>query len=454
MPDFDIQALLQNPLFLGGVSSLLAEPNDRYKALLGGLQQGTLMQQQAKMNKIRDLQIAAEEARQNFNPADYMQTKPVAEGSATPAALMSQVGMNQMPATLGGPVGGQTQMPMNVAPTQVQPEPGTPTGRVDMAGLLQGTLNAGLNPQAAQAMAGILDPETANQQAIALKMAEPYDLGPQTGRYVGNQQIAFNNATPPNQTLLAVPQLMAARDAALAAGNKELAGSYQSLLDKTSGAFDQEQRKTNQENLQIQRDTMNQFHQSQQKQQQDQYVQNKVNQFSTQLQKTNLPQLDSALKDVEAAFSAHPDGNIPGFGVKDSLTPTAMLSPEGQKNRQAFAKLQNIDIRTNSGLNVTDQELKRDIAAVGSGFLMPVERIKQGIGQIRHSLDAQLRNAGAGVPQEVIDKYAENGGDIDFNQYRPARTEAAPSKGGGSVSIDQATPDDIAAAIARKKGKK
>lgn len=187
--------------------------------------------------------------------------------------------------------------------------------------------------------------------------------------------------------------------------------------------------------------------QAQIKQQNDQYLQNKTNQFSTQLQKTNLPQLNSALQDVETYFAKFPQGDIPGFGRMGSLYPDTMVSEEAQKARQAFAKLQNIDIRTNSGLNVTDQELKRDIKAVGSGVLMPTERIRQGIAQIRHSLDAQLRNAGAGVSDDVIDSYTNNGGDIDFAKYRPTRK-------GGNVSVDNASIDDIDAAIARKTGKK
>lgn len=445
MADFDIQALLQNPLFLAGTGALLAEPQDRYKGFLGGLQQGNQLQQAAQLQQLRALQIKAAQAQQDFNPSDYMQTKPVA-GQATPTALAAQLG-NQMPATLGGPIGGQTQMG-NVAPTQVSPEAGTPTGRVDMQGLLQGGMQAGLSPQAIQQIAGILDPETANAQAIALKNAEPYTLGPGQSRMVGSQVVAKNDALPPGSQAAAIQQLTAARDS-FPQGSAQW-NTYDAALKKASGEteqaqFDQRQRELNDRaaaNLDMRRQAMDN--------QQQQQLQNKTNQFSNQLQKTGIPQAQQQLDYIRQQFDkTGKDGEIPGYGRIDSMIPDFLLSNEGQANRQAVASFANVLLKTRSGAAVTDPEQKRFLTELGSGKYMPVERLKQGLEMMQGLLDAEKRNAAAGVSNDVLDSYMSTPGAIDFSAWR----KKGGGSSGGRVSVDDATDADIDAAIARKMGK-
>lgn len=406
---FDIQALLQNPLFLAGTGALLAEPQDRFRGFLGGLQQGTNMQAQNQLNQLRQLQLKKAQDQMNFNPQNYMipgQAVP-ADGAASPQEAVA-----------------------------AKP-------RLDMQSLLTGGLQNGYSPEQIAQIAGIMDPEAAAQRALAAKQTV---VGPGQSIVNGSGQELFHNTNqPPNATITALNQAIAARDAAVP-GTAQY-NTYAQLVKHLSGEQSAEQNASNQAAIDQRAAENRDIRQTQIKQQNDQYLQNKTNQFSTQLQKTNLPQLNSALQDVETYFAKFPQGDIPGFGRMGSLYPDTMVSEEAQKARQAFAKLQNIDIRTNSGLNVTDQELKRDIKAVGSGVLMPTERIRQGIAQIRHSLDAQLRNAGAGVSDDVIDSYTNNGGDIDFAKYRPTRK-------GRNVSVDNASIDDIDAAIARKTGKK
>lgn len=445
----DWQSLFSNPLFLGGTAALLAEPNDRYKALLGGMQQGTLMQQQAKMNSLRDLQIKAEEARQNFNPSEYMQTAPVQQGSALPSNLLAQFN-NQMPAGLGGPIGGQTQM-MPMGQTQVQPEPGNPTGRVDMQGLLQGGMQAGLNPAAIQQIAGIMDPETANRQALALKMGEPYTLSPGQSRMVGNQVIGENGNAPVTDPSAVLARTRTAAAQARAAGNTALADQLDALADKQSGAFDQRMQAQRQEELQNQRQFNNGMAQDRFQNQQEQQVQKQAATFSNQMQKIGIPQAQQQLDTIDAILAKHADSadKVPGYGRLEGAVPGMFLSGDAQELRQAVQSLANVVLKMRSGAAVTEPEQKRFIIELGSGAWMPEERLIQGLKMMRGLVNSEKANAAAGASNDVLDSYSATPGAIDMTGYK-----RAGGGGGGRVSIDQATPDDIAAAIARKKGQK
>lgn len=442
---FDINQLLNNPLFIGGIAGLLADPHDRAKALLGGLQTGTQMQTAQQQAKLRDLQIKAMEAQQNFNPSDYMQTAPVAQGSATPNAYSAMVGA-QMPSTLGGPIGGQTTMQPG-AQQGVSFEPAQSTGRVDMPSLLAGGLQAGFSPAAVDQIAGQLDPQTAIARQIALKQAEPYTLAPGQARYENGQQVAANGNAPPNQTVQAIQQLTALRDAQQP-GSPQFQ-MYDAAVKKATGQAEAEQFQQRQQELQQQREFQNGFRQTQFQNQQDQQVQNKAVQFSNQLQKTGIPQAQQQLDYIDQKIKQYGD-DVPGFGRASSYVPSMLLTPEGQSMRQAVASFANVLLKTRSGAAVTDPEQKRFLEEMGTQKGMPVERLKQGIEMMKGLLDSEKRNTAAGVPNEVLDYYNSTPGAIDFSGYRKTGPGA---RSGGGVSIDHATVSDIDAAIARKMGK-
>jgi hypothetical protein len=437
---FDINALLQNPAFLAGVSGLLADPSDRFKAILGGLQTGSNLQSQQRANQLRDLQIKAMQAQQDFDPSAYMKTAPVAQGMATPTALAA-AGASQMPATLGGPIGGQTQMAPQ-GPTNVTPEPGIPTGRVDMAGLLGGGMQAGLTPAAIQQVGNILDPQTALENQLALKRAEGYTLGPGQARFENGQQVAVNGNAPPNQTVQAIQQLTALRD-------QQQPGSpqyqmYDAAVKKATGQAEAEQFQQRQAELNDRAATNADLRRQSMAQQNDQYLQNKTNQFSNQLQKIGIPQAQQQLDYIQQTIDKN-GGDVPGYGRAVSMLPTFALSPEGQGMRQAVSSFANVLLKTRSGAAVTDPEQKRFMEELGTGAGMPVERLKQGLEMMRGLLESEKKNAAAGVSNDVLDNYTSTPGAIDLTPYR--------KKGGGGVSIENATADDIAAAIARKMGK-
>jgi hypothetical protein len=65
-------------------------------------------------------------------------------------------------------------------------------------------------------------------------------------------------------------------------------------------------------------------------------------------------------------------------------------------------------------------------------------------------LDSEKRNAAAGVSQDVLDNYSQNGGDIDFSGFRG---KAAPKKTElGSMPISDMSLEQLKALRAARKG--
>lgn len=449
MADFDINALLSNPAFLAGVSGLLAPPEDRYKAMLGGLAQAQQMQSSQRANQLRDLQIKAMQAQQDFDPTAYMKTAPVSQGMAAPNAWAAQQA-NQMPAALGGPIGGQTQMPQAPAAgvnTQITPEPGVPTGRVDMQGLLQGGMQAGLTPQAISAIGNMLDPQTALEQQLALKRAEGYTLAPGQIRVENGQTVAANNNPPPGGVAQQIMALTAQRDA-LPPG--PLRDSLDMAIKKTSGELDAMQSQRNYEGVQAQREIGNQMRQQQFANQQNQQVMQKTKQFSDQLQKIGVPGMQQQLDAIDSilAENANKPDKVPGYGRVEGAVPTMFLSNDAQKLRQTVQSLANVVLKSRSGAAVTEPEQKRFLEELGNGTWMPEERLLDGLKLMRGLVESEKRNAAAGVSNDVLDMYSATPGAMDMTGYkRPDTSSDSGSTGGGSVL-------DAARAEAKRRGMK
>lgn len=446
MADFDINQLLQNPLFLGGVSGLLADPQDRAKALLGGIQTATGLQSAAQQRELTALKLAALRKQQEFNPMDYMQGSNGAPGDNVARALSGMAEQQPMPAVLSGLAMQPMQQPS--APQDIAPPPATGGGQLDLSGLLSGGLQAGYSPAEVGAMAGVLDPAMAARQ----KLAEPYTLGPGQVRMAGNQVLGANNNDPVNDPAAQLNRTMLAAQKARADGNLALADQLDALVQRQSGAFDQSMRQQNADAIQAQRDTNNAFRelalqnqQAQRQTQNDQRVQQQVTQFSNQVQKIGLPQAQTQLDVIQGIMDKYKGKELPGFNPVDSLLPTALVSQEGQQLRQAVASFANVLLKTRSGAAVTDPEQRRFMEELGTGKLMSSSRLRQGIQQMQSLLDSEKRNVAAGVSGDVLDAYANAGGDIDFSKFRSKNSAR-------SVSIDNATPDDIAAELARRRG--
>lgn len=454
---FDYSQLLQNPLFVGGLAGLLSPADSRGKAFLGGLQTASTLKSQSQQQQLNALKLQQAQAQANFNPADYMQTAPIAPGAgtATPMALQGQDQAPQMPATLGGPIGGQTQMqPSSPMAAPVQPQPGTPTGQVDMSGLLQGGMQAGMAPAEIQQLAGIMDPATAAKQALAMKMMEPYTLAPGQTRMAGATQIGVNTNAPPTDPAAVLQRTQAAAQQARAAGNTALADQLDASVQKQSGMFEQQQAAARLAETQTQHGIANDFRTTQQANQQQQrdfantqQVQQQATKFSTQLEHTGIPQADQTLSTIEGIMSKYPSGKLPGYGRVEGLLPSSALNADGQQLRQAVSQLANINLKQRSGAAVTAQEYSRFKNELGNSTFMPEDRIRQGVAQMRSLVEAQKKNAQAGVSDEVLGAYEGNGG-MPLSYLRPNAGKAA-----SSVALPDASLSDIDAAIAKKMGK-
>lgn len=454
MADFDINELLQNPMFMGGVSGLLAPRDDRAKALLGGIQSAIAQKNATQQQQLNSLKIAQAQKQADFNPQDYMTGST--PGTNTPQALTQQQQMPSMPSALAGPNGGG--VPMQLPPQQgdagqVQaPAPSTMAngGKLDLQGLLGGGLQAGFSPSDVAGMAGFMDPSA----AIRAKMLEPVKTGPgdQITIPATGQILASNNNAPPSDPTAVLQRTVAARDQARASGNTAMADQLDALVQKQSGVFEQNQSAERIAELKNQHGIQNDFRQQardqanqQQEFQQAQKVQGQTNQFSNQIQKIGLPQAQQQLDTIQGIMSKYDGKTLPGFNPVDSLMPTAMLSQEGQQLRQAVSSFANVLLKTRSGAAVTDPEQRRFMEELGNGKFMSSTRLRQGMQQMQGLLDSEKKNAAAGVSQEVLDSYAQAGGDIDFSKFR-GTTSAKKA----AVSIDHATPDDIAAEMARR----
>jgi hypothetical protein len=446
----DWTSLFQNPLFIAGLSGMTAPRGQESQYLLKGLLTGQQVAASQQAQKLNALKLQQMQAQQNFNPQDYMQTTP-AQGTSL-ASAMSGEQPAAMPATLGGPTqGGMAQMlPQQDMQQPLTPQPGIQTGRVDMQGMLGGGLAAGMSPAEVQQIGMIMDPQGAAQQAAAAKLAEPYTLAPGQSRMVGSQVLGTNGSAPPGDPAAMLNRTIAAAQQARAAGNIPLAEQLESLVQKQSGAFDQQARldqldiarQNHADNLDLRRQSM-ENQQGQRAQQNDFAVQRQAVALGTQLEKSGIPQADQVLNTIESIVSKYPPGQLPGYGKIQGLLPSAALNEDGQKLRQAVAALANINLKQRSGAAVTDQEYARFKQELGNSAFVPEERIRQGIGQMRSMVEAQKKNYAAAAPEDAIKAYEENGG-IPLSQYRHKRA---------SVSLDEATPDDIAAAIRRKLGK-
>ncbi|WP_156528896.1 hypothetical protein [Caballeronia udeis] len=112
---------------------------------------------------MQQLQLAQLKARQNFNPMQYLLSQQAAQqpqqaaGPATQAALAGQQG-----ASNAQQIAGNTTTPYQAPPGAI--------GNVDMAGLLSGAAKAGMSPEEAQQMAGVIDPMTAIRMKL---MSQP-----------------------------------------------------------------------------------------------------------------------------------------------------------------------------------------------------------------------------------------------------------------------------------------
>lgn len=137
-------------------------------------------------------------------------------------------------------------------------------------------------------------------------------------------------------------------------------------------------------------------------------VDKKVTAFSSQLDKTNVPQFESLLGDIEADLARYKD--IPGYGGVMGNLPTFMQTEEGRALRQKIATLRNLTLKDRSGAAVTNQELARLLEELGTGMLKTDADLRRGLAGVRKNLDAVKQNVIAGVDDDTLSEYQKRGG--------------------------------------------
>lgn len=137
-------------------------------------------------------------------------------------------------------------------------------------------------------------------------------------------------------------------------------------------------------------------------------VDKKVTAFATQLDKTNVPQFESLLGDIEADLAKYKD--IPGYGGIMGNLPIFLQSEEGKALRQKIATLRNLTLKDRSGAAVTNQELTRLLEELGTGMFKTDADLKRGLSGVRKNLDAVKQNVVAGIDDDTLTEYQNRGG--------------------------------------------
>lgn len=135
--------------------------------------------------------------------------------------------------------------------------------------------------------------------------------------------------------------------------------------------------------------------------------------FAETLEKSNIPQLESTLVNIERIISKYKtkgeDGkestkDLPGFGATGML-PNFMLFADGRELRQAVAPLANLTLKDRSGAAVTNPEHERFKTELGTGVLMSDDELLRGLANARALIDSTKANHMAGAHPEVIAEY-------------------------------------------------
>lgn len=141
----------------------------------------------------------------------------------------------------------------------------------------------------------------------------------------------------------------------------------------------------------------------------EQFLDKQVNKYSTQLEKTGVP---NAINTAENVLNLLPERgeDVPGYGTLDWLRPNILAGDRGREMRQAVSQLFNIELKTRSGAAVVDNELKRLKDEYGQGGWGTEEALRTGIRQYIERVKELARNIDAGFDPEVKQTYEDQGG--------------------------------------------
>lgn len=156
---FDLNGLLENPAFLAGISILGGDPRQLGRNALAGLQTASDLQTQNQMRQIRQQQMAQQQARQAFDPTQFMR--------GGPAYTPMDAGQ------VGPPMTTQGGVPMDYAGQRQT---------TDTMGLLGGAWKAGYGPHEIAPLINAMSPKKELLQTpVGLFNSETMSIIPGTG---------------------------------------------------------------------------------------------------------------------------------------------------------------------------------------------------------------------------------------------------------------------------------
>lgn len=169
----------------------------------------------------------------------------------------------------------------------------------------------------------------------------------------------------------------------------------------------------------------------------EQFNEKQLMSYSKQLQATGIP---GAISTAQEILSQLPEKgqDIPGFGPAEQYLPNFMVSDQGRSLRQAVGQLFNIELKTRSGVAVTDPELQRLKVEFGQGHFATEESLRNGVRQFLARMSQIARNVDAGVAGNIKQQYLDEGGQdipgsfeqlLSLKKIAPPTPRALPQKG-------------------------
>lgn len=158
--------------------------------------------------------------------------------------------------------------------------------------------------------------------------------------------------------------------------------------------------------------------------------------LQSDIDKSNIPFLDSAFKDLETALSpfvdpatGKPKKDVPGIGAT-SLAPMGTLSAEGRPVRQAVANVRNQFLKMASGAAVTNPEAARLYEQIAMQLGGSDEDVLRGLESLKQMRDSAKSNIYAGYDPLVVETYENR------------RKQIFPGTWGGSAQAPAAAAAD------------
>jgi hypothetical protein len=145
--------------------------------------------------------------------------------------------------------------------------------------------------------------------------------------------------------------------------------------------------------------------------------------LSQELTKNNVPEIQSAVSEIDNQLKKYEDGNLPGVGGLANLLPS--LGASGREMQDSIAKIRNIILKARSGGAVTPSEADRLLQEFSMRGFNTDEDFIRAWGDFKQAFDMGVANIYAGYSDEVIQQHSEN-----LQRQTASKIEQNPSSQG------------------------